>query len=160
MWRCFIWALVFTLTSCFRLKYRNGAFQKFLEMRFMKNDGLDKGNYRPLSVLPHMSKVFERTKYIQFESFMEDKLSNVLTRFRKNYSTQHCLINMFEQWKNTLWQRRFCLCHDHHGLIKGLWHDEPRITDYQVRSVWVSKKCTFFQEKLFNEKTATSSCQQ
>ena len=71
-------------------------------MRFMKNDGLDRRNYRPLSVLPHMSKVFERTKYLQFESFMEDKLSNVLTRFRKNYSTQHCLINMFEQWKNTL----------------------------------------------------------
>lgn len=28
-------------------------------MRFMKNDGLDRGNYRPLRVLPHMSKALK-----------------------------------------------------------------------------------------------------
>ena len=33
---------------------------------------------------------------------MEDKLSKLLTRFRKNHSTQHCLFNMLEKWKNTL----------------------------------------------------------
>ena len=39
---------------------------------------------------------------IQIESFMEDKLSKLLAGFRKNHSTtQHCLINMLEKWKNT-----------------------------------------------------------
>ena len=33
---------------------------------------------------------------------MEDKLSKLLTGFRKNHSTQHCLISIYEKWKNTL----------------------------------------------------------
>ena len=33
---------------------------------------------------------------------MEDNLSKLLIGFRKNHSTQHCLINMLENWKNAL----------------------------------------------------------
>ena len=33
---------------------------------------------------------------------MQDKLSNLLTGFRKNHSTQHCLMYMLENWKNML----------------------------------------------------------
>ena len=49
-----------------------------------------------------MSKVFERTIYSQIDSFMQDKLSNQLTGFRKNQSTQHCLMHMLEIWKYML----------------------------------------------------------
>ena len=49
-----------------------------------------------------MSKIFERIMYTQIESFMEDELSKLLTGFRKSHSTQHCLLNMLEKWKNTL----------------------------------------------------------
>ena len=52
--------------------------------------------------LPHVSKIIERVMYIQIENFMQGKLSKVLTGFRKNHSTQHCLVNMLEKWKNTL----------------------------------------------------------
>ena len=69
---------------------------------FKKNDDLDKENYRPVSVLPHVSKIIERVMYTQIENFMEDKLSKLLTGFRKNHSTQHSLVNMLEKWKNTL----------------------------------------------------------
>ena len=69
---------------------------------FKKNDDLDKENYRPVSVLPHVSKIIERVMYIQIENFMEDKLSKLLTGFRKNHSTQHCLVNMLEIWQSTL----------------------------------------------------------
>ena len=55
----------------------------------------------------HVSKVIERIMYTQIESFMEDKLPKLLTGFRKNHSTQHCLINMLEKWKNTLDKRGF-----------------------------------------------------
>ena len=41
-----------------------------------KYDNLEKEHYRPVSLLPHMSKVFERIMYTQIERFMEDKLSN------------------------------------------------------------------------------------
>ena len=69
---------------------------------FKKNDDLDKENYIPVSVLPHMSKIILRIMYIQIKNFMEDKLSKLLTGFRRKHSTQHCLVNMLQKWKNTL----------------------------------------------------------
>ena len=50
---------------------------------FKKNDDLDKKNYRPVSALPHIPTVFEMIMYIQIESFMEGKLSKLLTGFKK-----------------------------------------------------------------------------
>ena len=55
-----------------------------------------------VSVLFNMSKVFERIMYSQIDAFMQDKLSNLLTSFRKNHSTQHCLMQMLEIWINML----------------------------------------------------------
>ena len=69
---------------------------------YKKNDDLDKKNYRPVSILSHASKVFERIMYMQIDTFTRDKLSKLLTGFRKNHSTQHCLMSMLEMWKNTL----------------------------------------------------------
>ena len=33
---------------------------------------------------------------------MREKLSKLLAGFRKNHSTQNCLMSMLEMWKNTL----------------------------------------------------------
>ena len=33
---------------------------------------------------------------------MRDKLSKLLTGFRKNHRTRHCLMSMLEMWKKTL----------------------------------------------------------
>ena len=95
------------LTKIINSSIRNECFPDELKAAevtqiFKKNDDLDKENYRPVSVLPHVSKIIERVMYIQIENFMEDKLSKLLTGFRKNHSTQHCLVNMLEKWKNTL----------------------------------------------------------
>ena len=70
---------------------------------FKKKDGLDKENYRPVSVLPHVSKVFERIMYHKINDYMKDKLSkHFITGFRKNHSTQHCSSCMLEIWKKVL----------------------------------------------------------
>ena len=69
---------------------------------FNKNDDLYKENYKPVSVLPHVSQVFEKIMYIQIENIMEGKLSKLRTGFRKTHSTQHCLVNMLQKWKDTL----------------------------------------------------------
>ena len=63
---------------------------------FQKNDDLEKENYRSLSIFAHMLKVVERIMYTQIQSFIEDKLSELFTGFRNNYSTQYCFINMLE----------------------------------------------------------------
>ena len=56
---------------------------------FKRLDCMNKENYRPVSPLPHMSKVFERILYNQLKDFMKDKLSNILTGFRKGHSALH-----------------------------------------------------------------------
>ena len=63
---------------------------------------MDKENHRPVGILSHVSKVSERIMYMQVDTFMRDKFSKLLTGFRRNHSTQHCLMSMLEMWKNTL----------------------------------------------------------
>ena len=69
----------------------------------LKNlDPLQKENYRPVSLLPHISKVFETVIYKQINNFMENKISKCVTGFRKSHGTQHSLIAMPEKWKKAL----------------------------------------------------------
>ena len=42
-----------------------------------KEDSFKKENYRSVSILPLMSRVFERILYKQYDSFMTTKLSTV-----------------------------------------------------------------------------------
>ena len=59
-------------------------------------DPLQKENYRPVSLLPYISKVFERVIYKQINNFMENKISKCITGFRKSHGTQHSLTIMLE----------------------------------------------------------------
>ena len=49
-----------------------------------------------------MSKVFERIIFNQINEYIEPLLSNLLTGFRENHNTQHCLLKMLEKWKEAL----------------------------------------------------------
>ena len=69
---------------------------------YKKLDPLQKENYRPVSLLPHISKVFERLSYTQINSFMENKISDCVMDFRKSHDAQHFLIVMLEKWKKSL----------------------------------------------------------
>ena len=87
------------LTKIINSFLRHGCFPDDLKAAevspiFLKNDDLEKENYRPASVLPHMSKVFERIMYTQIESFTEDKLSKLLTGFKKK-SEHPTLFNQY-----------------------------------------------------------------
>ena len=95
------------ITKIINVSFENGRFPDQLKLVkvtpiFKKNDDLDKENYRPVSILSHVSKVSERIMYMQTDTFIRVKLSKLLTGFRKNPSTQHCLMSMLEMWKNTL----------------------------------------------------------
>ena len=95
------------ITNSINLSIEKGCFPeelKFAEVNpiFKKKDDLDREKYRPVSVLPHVSNVFERIMYHQINDYMKDKLSKQLTRFRKNHSTQHCLSCMLDIWKKIL----------------------------------------------------------
>ena len=59
-------------------------------------------NYRPISVLPVVSKVFERIIQKQINEFMEKHLSPYLCGYRKGYNCQYALLVMIEKWKLSL----------------------------------------------------------
>ena len=63
---------------------------------FKKEDPNNKANCRPISLLPTISKIFERVLFEQIEKFSQKILSLKLCRFRKGHSTQHTLLNLLK----------------------------------------------------------------
>ena len=61
-----------------------------------------KQNYRPVSILPTLSKIYERSMFKQMSSFFEDIFSKHQCGFRKGFSTQQCLLTLLEKWKNAV----------------------------------------------------------
>ena len=69
---------------------------------FKGGDPFIKKKYRPITVLPSVSKVYERIMQDQIISFMEPVISIYLCGFRKGYGTQHTLMRLIEKCKETL----------------------------------------------------------
>ena len=61
-----------------------------------------KENYKPVSILPILSKVFERSMFKQMSSFFDDIFSKYQYGFRKGFSTQQCLLALLEKWKRSI----------------------------------------------------------
>ena len=66
-----------------------------------------KNNYRPVSILPPISKLFERTMYDQISNYIDKHLSPFLCGFRRGYSTQHCLTVMIDRWQKAIDSGKF-----------------------------------------------------
>ena len=69
---------------------------------FKKLETVLKENYRPVSLLPVVSKKFERIMKKQMKPFMEEHLSPHLCGYRKGYNAQYALAAMIEKWKQSL----------------------------------------------------------
>ena len=67
-----------------------------------KRNNLYKENYGPVSILPNLSKVYERITYKQTDNFMSRKFSPYFYGFSKNHSSQYSLLIMIEIWKRCL----------------------------------------------------------
>ena len=85
----------------------NGIFPNYLKHAditptFKKNERLHKINYRPISILPTLSKVYEKHLYNQIYNYFNGIFSKYLCGFRKDHSTQHCLLFVLESLKYAL----------------------------------------------------------
>jgi len=69
---------------------------------FKKNDSTMKQNYRPISVLSSISKVFERIMFKQISLFMTNILSPYLCGFRKGFNAQQALLRLFDNLNRSL----------------------------------------------------------
>ena len=67
-----------------------------------KDDPRDKSNYRPVIILPLVSKVYERLIYNQLSEYTESFSSHILCGFRKVHSTQHALSKLLQSWQKEL----------------------------------------------------------
>ena len=61
-----------------------------------------KENYRPVGILPVLSKVIERSIFKQMQSFFDDIFSKYQYGFRRGFSTQKCLLALLEKWKSSI----------------------------------------------------------
>ena len=62
----------------------------------------DKTNYRSISILPVLSKPFERSLCDQIYEYIHTVLLKVQCGFRKSFSAQYSLISMIENWRKNM----------------------------------------------------------
>jgi len=93
----------FSFVDPFNYCIDNGIFPnalnyaKILPMH-KKNDPLDKGNYRPVSVLPSISKI----PAWPFVLFLTTIFNPSLAAFRPDFGCQSTLLRLLEDWRKAL----------------------------------------------------------
>ena len=66
-------------------------------------------NYRPVNVLPTMSKIFEQLMQKEISEYINRFLSPFLFGYRKGFNTQTALVWLIEKWKNQLDRNGFAV---------------------------------------------------
>ena len=69
---------------------------------FKKDYRCSKENYRPVSILSVVSKIFEKILYKQLTAFADQSLSIYQCCFRKGYPAQHSIVAMLEKQKGAV----------------------------------------------------------
>ena len=93
--------------NCINEAIRNNKFPDSLKLSditpvYKKPDPSDKANYRPVSVLPLLSKVLEKIIYDQLYEYLENFLSELLCGFRKAHCMQHAPFRQIQKWEAEL----------------------------------------------------------
>ena len=89
-------------------------------------DPTDKANYRPVSILPLVSKVFEKIMYDQLYEYIEHFLNQLLRGFR----TQHALFKLLQKWQKEL---------DSGGFISTILMDLSKAYDCLPHDLLIAK---------------------
>ena len=113
----------------------------------------DVNNYRPISILPLISKIFEKIVYHQLSSFLDKYkiLSPYQYGFRKNKSTIQAVLNQLEFTYNNLDQNKTVVsifmdfskafdCIDHDILLKKLYFYGVRGTPHAWFASYLSDR--------------------
>ena len=92
-----------TLQQLFNQALTTGEFPSNLKNSdvtpvFKENNQLIKENYRPVSVLPIISKVFEKLMQNQINVHIKRFLSSYLCGYRKGFNNQYALTFLIERW--------------------------------------------------------------
>jgi len=96
-----------SLTDCIHTSFLDGHFPSELCRAEVVpvhkgQDCMDKENYRPISILPVISKVFEKILFSRVSEFLESRLSKLLCGFRSKHNSQHALFRLLCKWQEWL----------------------------------------------------------
>ena len=97
---------------------------------FKKKDKSFVENYRPVSVLPTVSKIFERIMQKQITDYIGKFISPFLCGYRKGFSTQYALLSLIERWR---------LCLDKEGFAGALLIDLLKAFDTINHELLIAK---------------------
>ena len=94
----------------------NNCISSFIFPNFFKNAIIapvhknraktSKDNYRTVSILSNISKIYGRILFKQISEYFESILSKFQCGFRKRVSAQHCLLDMLEKWELAVENKR------------------------------------------------------
>ena len=101
---------------------------------YKKNDPLDKTIYRPVSILPVVSKNFVRIMQKQINDFIISFLSPNLCGYRKHFITQHALLTLVENWRKSL---------DNKGFGGAILMDLSKAFDTLNHDLFIAKLHTY-----------------
>ena len=62
----------------------------------------NKANYRPVSIVTNISKIYEKLLYNQLSKYFDSLLAANQCGFRKGFSSQYCLLVMLEKFKEAI----------------------------------------------------------
>ena len=99
-------AIAASLTSLFNASLESGRFPDSLKEAnitpvFKRGDKQIVGNYRPISIIPTIAKVFETLVHSQLYKYLHSNnlLSPNQSGFRPHYSTQKMLLATVDEWR-------------------------------------------------------------
>ena len=90
----------------------------------------NKKNDRPISLLPAVSKIFERIMETQLGSYVNEKLFKYMSGYIKGYNTQYALMVLLEKWKQSL---------DNHGYVGAVSMDLSKAFDTINHELLIAK---------------------
>ena len=95
--------ITYLINETVKMSELSGEYKKSMTSPFhIKNSTQDKESYRPVSILPIVSKLYERAINTQFMDFFETKFHTYLTAFKPGYGCQSTLLRIIEDLKQTL----------------------------------------------------------
>ena len=106
-------------------KYAESFKFAYITPAFKQGSRNLKDNYRPISILPLVSKIFEKLLCNQLSNDFDNIFSRFQCAFRKGFYAQHSLLLMTEKWKKAIDSNKVfgailtdlskafdCICHD------------------------------------------------
>ena len=103
------------LTAIINTGYKTNTFPNCMKTTIIKpthkkNSPDDIANYRPISILPTLSKIFERSASDQMIAYLEDnnKINPNQHAYRSKHSTKTCLVELLNYIYKLLDLKRFC----------------------------------------------------